>query len=223
MVTGASRGIGLATARAFHALGDTVIAASEHPSKRCDLTYDVTGVIATRFAFRRIFDEHGRLDVLIANAGILTSGRLGMISNDDISRTVGVNLVGVLHHVQEAARLMRRGNKSIVIVGSIMGSRGHAGLTVYSATKAGVAGLARAAANELAPLGIRVNVVAPGYIDTDMTRAIPPALDAKYRESIPLGRIGQPEDVANVITWLASDQASYVTGQVIGVDGGMVV
>jgi 3-oxoacyl-[acyl-carrier protein] reductase len=175
-------------------------------------------------AYQSVFRRFKRLDVLVNNAGVLADALLGMISPADAERVVATNLFGSIYHLQAASRLMRRGRSgSIVNMASIVGLTGNAGQAVYSSSKAAVVGLTRSAAKELAPLGIRVNAVAPGFIDTDMTRALPEDVFAERVASVKMGRAGRPEDVAGTVLYLASDLSSYVTGQVIGVDGGMLI
>lgn len=179
---------------------------------------------AVKQAYTRIFATYGQLDVLVNNAGILEDALLGMISEASIQDTFDVNSIAPIRNMQIAARLMRRGGSgSIINISSIMGVRGNAGEVVYAASKAAVIGMTKAAAKELAPIGIRVNAIAPGFIDTDLTRSIPRAAFDQRLASIGMGRIGRPEDVASLALFLASDAAGYITGQVIGVDGAMVV
>jgi 3-oxoacyl-[acyl-carrier protein] reductase len=174
--------------------------------------------------FREVFERFHRLDVAVANAGVLRQDRLGMIAQNDIAETFGVNLVGCLNTVQGASRLMARAKRgSIVVLSSIVGTNGNTGQTAYAASKAGIIGLMRSAAKEMAPLGIRVNAVAPGMIDTDMLRSLSPQWLEERLKGIGMGRFGSPEEVAEVIAFLASDRAAYMTGQVLGVDGGLVL
>lgn len=239
LVTGSTRGIGWATAKALAAHGATVLINGRSDATMLDARVTelrATGATASGYLadaadpdaiaalYRQLFKEHRRLDVLVNNAGVLEEGMLGMIPRDAVDRGLAVNLAGPLHHVQTAARLMRRGGGgAIVNITSIMGTRGAPGLAVYAASKAGLVGLTLAAAKELAPDNIRVNAVAPGFIDTDMARALPAELFAERLASVRTGRIGTPEDVAHAVLFLASDLSSYVTGQVLGVDGGMTV
>jgi 3-oxoacyl-[acyl-carrier protein] reductase len=162
--------------------------------------------------------------VLVNNAGILQDALLGMIPDAMIRQTIDVNTVGPIYHVQEASRLMARNKSgSIINVTSIIGRFGNEGQAVYGASKAALIGLTLSAAKELARHNIRVNAVAPGFINTDMVKQLTEQKYGERMKSIKMGRIGEPEDVANAILFLASDLSSYVTGQVLGVDGGMLI
>jgi 3-oxoacyl-[acyl-carrier protein] reductase len=239
LVTGATRGIGYATAGVLARDGMTVVlcgrvaseAASsaerlreEHGGEALGLECDVRDPAAITAMFREIFERFHRLDVAVANAGVLRQDRLGMISAADMAETFNVNLVGALNTVQGAARLMMRAKRgSIVLVSSIVGTNGNAGQTAYAASKAGILGIMRSAAKELAPVGIRVNAIAPGMIETDMLRSLSQHwLDERLAE-IGIGRFGEAAEVAEAIGFLASDRASYITGQVLGVDGGLIL
>lgn len=239
-VTGSTRGIGNAVARALAAQGAAVVVNGkasesavatladelrrEHGTECIGIFADQRDPEAISWAYRQIFATYGRLDVLVNNAGILEDALLGMIPESTIIETFATNTLAVLRNMQAAARLMRRrGAGSIINIASIIGVMGNAGEAVYGGSKAAVIGMTKSAAKELAPLGLRVNAIAPGFIDTDLTRAMPPARFAERLASVGMGRIGRPEDVAKVALFLASDLSSYVTGQVIGVDGSMVI
>jgi 3-oxoacyl-[acyl-carrier protein] reductase len=170
------------------------------------------------------FSKHRRLDVWVNNAGVLVDGLIGMVPPKDIDQTLGTNLAGVIHGTQAALRVMSRGQSgSIINMTSIIGRFGNVGQLVYGASKAGVIGATLSAAKELAPKGIRVNAIAPGFIRTDMVAALPPEKFKERVASIRMGRIGEPEDIADTALFLASDLSRYITGQVIGVDGGMAI
>jgi 3-oxoacyl-[acyl-carrier protein] reductase len=239
-VTGSTRGIGNAIARAFAADGAAVVVNGRQSADAvAELADELSGTAGTNCigifadqrdpeaiqqAYRRIFSTYGRLDVLVNNAGILDDALLGMIANSSIADTFEVNALAVIRNMQAASRLMRRtGSGSIINISSIMGINGNPGEVVYGSSKAAVIGMTKSAAKELASVGIRVNAIAPGFIDTDLTRSMPRDKFEERLASVGMGRIGQPQDVANVALFLASDMSAYVTGQVIGVDGSMVV
>ncbi len=238
-VTGASRGIGRQAAMMLAAAGadlalaardqEALISLKEHieatyGSQILTLVYDIQDEQATKEAFRQIKKQFGHLDGLINNAGILESRLLGMIDQASMQHTLSINLAASIIHLQYAARLMKsQRSGSIVNLSSIMGTQGSEGQVLYSASKAGIIGATRSAAKELAPYGIRVNAIAPGFIRTDLATVLP---EEKYNErldSIKMGRIGEPEEVAGTVLFLCSELSTYVTGQIIGVDGGMVI
>lgn len=238
-VTGSTRGIGWATARLLARHGATIVlngrSGAHLEARVAELSHefdvpasglpgDVSDPATVRGWYQSIFKVHKRLDILVNNAGVLEDALIGMISDDLVTRTFSINTLGAIHNLQAAARLMaRHGGGSIINVSSIIGVRGNEGQAVYGASKAAIIGLTLSAAKELAAKNIRVNAVAPGFIDTDMTRALPKEKFEERMRGIKMGRIGTPEDVANAILFLASDMSTYVTGQVLGVDGGMLV
>jgi 3-oxoacyl-[acyl-carrier protein] reductase len=240
LITGSTRGIGWATAEHLAERGATVILNGDRSRDQLEergaelrerfggdhaaMAFDVADPEQVAGSVREIFGRFKRLDVLVNNAGILDDGLLGMIGQESASRTFGVNALGVLNTMQAAARLLARAEGgAIVNVASIIGVVGNSGQVAYGGSKAAVIGMTRSAAKELAPAGVRVNAVAPGFIDTEMVRHLPDGVFEQRVASVPLGRIGSPNEVAKAIGWLASEEASYVTGQVLGVDGGMVI
>ena len=240
VITGGARGIGLAVARLLASHGaDLVIGArsdqqraddvaaqiqAEFGVKVCAVVGDVSQSSAAEALARRAFEVGRRIDIWVNNAGILQDGLIGMVPERDVDKVIDVNLKGVIHGVQASARVMRRtGGGSIINISSIIGRVGNTGQLVYGAAKAGVIGATLSAAKELAPLGIRVNAIAPGFISTDMTAQLPPEKIAERLAGIGMGRAGTAEDVADAALFLASDLSKYITGQVIGVDGGMLV
>lgn len=233
LVTGGTRGIGLATARALVEAGATVVLTGRDEARAKEaaasvgasgLALDVTDAKAVSSLVRGVAKEHGKLDVVVANAGIMEDALLGMIREELVDTTLSTNVAGTLHTVQAAARaMMRKKSGSIVVLASIVGEYGSAGQTVYAASKAAVANIARSAAKELGRSGIRVNAVAPGVIETDLTASLSEDAKAENAGKTPLGRLGRPEEVANAIRFLVSDEASFITGQVLGIDGGLVL
>lgn len=240
VVTGAARGIGFATAQAFAQAGARVVLmgrsvdALEQACERIHAVHetaqmqviacDVADPHSVRDAFQAVFRTHKKLHALVANAGVLDDGLIGMVTQKQVENTFRVNTFGALYCAQYASRLIARsGGGSIINVSSIIGRTGNVGQTVYGGSKAAVIGITQSLAKELAPQAIRVNAIAPGFIDTDMARSIGPEKFAERVASVKMGRIGTPAEVASVALFLASDMASYVTGQVIGVDGGMLI
>ncbi len=238
LVTGASRGIGRAIAVALARGGARVAlnyAGNEAAAKealelvrkagaeRAQLhRFDVADPAACAQAVDAIVKEMGSLDILVNNAGIAIDQLVMRVKDEDWGRQLGVNLTGAFNLIRAVTRpMMKARGGAIVNLTSVVGEMGNAGQAAYATTKAGLIGLTKSVARELASRNVRVNAVAPGYIDTDMTAGLPEAAKTKMTEMIPLARLGSAEDVANAVAWLASDQASYVTGEVLRVNGGM--
>ncbi len=238
-VTGSTRGIGRAIALRLAEAGSHVVLAGRNKEKLDALreeirqttctnpfvaAYDVCNFDEIKSAFVNFNKQSKQLDILVNNAGILESALLSMITPQMLRKTLQTNSESALFHMQYAARFMgRKQAGSIINISSIMGRLGEVGQAAYAASKAAVIGASLASAKELAPQNIRVNVLAPGFINTDMAHDIS---ECKFKErlsSIKMGRIGEPEEVADCALFLASELSRYVTGQIIGVDGGMVV
>lgn len=226
LITGGNRGIGLATARAFADLGDKVAVTTrggDVPDHRLlAVPGDMTEPDSVTAAVSAASDAHGPIEVLVANAGITRDTLLLRMSEDDWSQVIDTNLSGAFRVVKRVARdMLRQRRGRIVLVSSVVGLSGSAGQVNYAASKSGLVGLARSVARELGSRGITANVVAPGFVETDMTSSLDADTRATYLEQVPLGRFADADEVAKVIRWVASEDAAYVTGAVIPVDGGL--
>ncbi len=225
LVTGGNRGIGLATAKAFAAAGDNVsitYRSGEAPSEFHAIRADVTSTAEVDNAFQSAEEKFGPVEVLVANAGMTRDGLVLRMSDADFTDVLDANLVGAFRCARRAAKSMLRLKRGrLIFVGSVVGLSGSAGQTNYAATKAGLIGMARSLARELGSRSITANVVAPGFVDTDMTSELTGARRAEILTSIPLGRYADPDEIAGIIRFLASDAACYITGAVIPVDGGL--
>ena len=236
LVTGSSRGIGFATARRLAEEGAFVYANARSPKcidELCEqitadlpgtvkpLYFDVCDEVASKQAVMTIKKESGRLDVLVNNAGIMKDALIGMIPKSLMQDIYETNVFGVMNMIQLSTKLMtRQKSGSIINVSSIVGLEGNPGQLVYSASKGAVAAMTKTASKELSPKGIRVNAVAPGMINTDMFRSIGKEKMDELAAGIRMGRLGTPEEVADVILFLASDLSRYITGEIIGINGG---
>ena len=225
LVTGGNRGIGLAIAQAFAAQGDRV-AVTHRGSGPADgvfgVTCDVTDPDAVDAAFTTVENELGPVEVLVANAGITDDTLLMRMSEEQFSRVIETNLTGAWRCARRAATKMVRGRFGrMIFVSSVVGLYGGPGQVNYAASKAGLVGMARSITRELGTRNITANVVAPGFIETDMTAELTEARRTEIIKAIPAGRMATSEEVAAVVTWLASDGAAYVNGAVIPVDGGL--
>ena len=225
LVTGGNRGIGRAIAEAFKAAGDQVAItyrSGEPPEGFLAVQCDVTDVAAVDAAFAEIEEKQGPVEVLVANAGITKDTLVLRMSDDEWSSVIDTNLTGSFRVAKRAAKGMlrlRRGR--IVFISSVVGLLGSAGQVNYAASKSGLVGMARSLARELGSRSITANVVAPGFVETEMTEVLPEEKKAEYKAQIPLGRYATSDEVASTVVWLASDGAAYVTGAVIPVDGGL--
>jgi 3-oxoacyl-[acyl-carrier protein] reductase len=238
LVTGASRGIGREIALGFGRGGATVAvndipSQAEHAREACarieqvggkafPIEFDVANPAACTEAVEKIAKEQGGLHVLVHNAGIARDALIIRMKDEDLEKTLDVNLKAAFYLARATAKVMMKQREgSMVMLSSVVGEMGNAGQSVYSATKAGLIGLTKSLARELAGRNVRVNAVGPGFIDTVMTQNIPEENRRRMLEQIPLGRMGQAEEIANAVCFLASSYASYITGEVLRVNGGM--
>lgn len=235
LVTGASRGIGRAISVLLAARGATVVAAArgDHARETVDAitaaggraeaaSLDVTDRAAVEALMADVLERHGRLDVLVCNAGITRDQLMLRMKREDWDQVIATNLTAAFTCAQAALKpMLRQRAGRIIAIGSVVGQAGNAGQANYAASKAGLIGFAKALAKEIAPRQVTVNVVAPGLIDTDMTRALTDRMQGDWTAQIPLGRVGTPDDVATAVCFLASDEAAYITGHVLAVNGGM--
>ncbi len=239
VVTGASRGIGRAIAMELAKQGAFVIInynGSEASAKEvlkaiqsengqgAIYQCNVSDYQSCDTFFKEVIKTYGRVDVLVNNAGITRDGLIMRMSEEDFDQVMDTNLKGTFHCIKFVTRqMMKQRSGRIINISSVSGVLGNAGQANYSASKAGVIGLTKATAREIASRGITVNAIAPGFIETEMTKVLSDEVKAAAVKQIPLGAFGQVEDIANMVTYLASDKAKYITGQVIHVDGGMAI
>ncbi|HIY64763.1 MAG TPA: beta-ketoacyl-ACP reductase [Candidatus Agrococcus pullicola] len=225
LVTGGNRGIGRAIAESFAEAGHSVAVTArsgEGPEGTLTVRADVTDSASVDAAFSEIEEKLGPVEVVVANAGITRDTLLMRMSEEDFSDVLETNLTGAFRVVKRANKGMLRGKFGrIVLISSVVGQIGGAGQVNYAASKAGLVGMARSITRELGARGITANVVAPGFIETDMTAALPEEQQQQYKSQIPAGRFASPEEVADVVRWVASDEAAYISGAIIPVDGGL--
>jgi 3-oxoacyl-[acyl-carrier protein] reductase len=238
LITGAAQGIGLATAKKFAQEGAVVVVCDIHAEAvnaavlQCQAlgaqveghAMDVTQRDQVDAVVAAVLARHGRIDVLVNNAGITQDARLQNMTQEQFDRVIDVNLRGVFHCAQAVANTMvAQGSGVILNASSVVGIYGNFGQTNYAASKFGVIGFTKTWSRELGPKGVRVNAVAPGFIATPILNTIPEKVIAEMAQRVPLRRLGQPEEIANVYAFLASDEASYINGEVIEVSGGMTL
>jgi NAD(P)-dependent dehydrogenase (short-subunit alcohol dehydrogenase family) len=225
LVTGGNRGIGLAIARAFAAQGDRVAVThrgKEPPEGLFGVVCDITDPAAVDAAFTAVEAELGPVEVLVANAGVTDDTLLLRMTDDQFTRVVDTNLAGTFRVAKRASGKMLRAKWGrMIFISSVVGLFGSPGQVNYAASKAGLIGMARSITRELGSRNITANVVAPGYVETDMTAALPDDRKAEYRKAIPAGRFATTDEIAGVVTWLAGDASGYISGAVIPVDGGL--
>lgn len=239
LVTGASRGIGAQIAKSLAECGAAVIINYNGSADKAQAVADeihsaggmaeiypcnVADFAACGEMIQAIVKKHGRLDILVNNAGITKDGLLMKMSEEEFDQVISVNLKGAFQTIRHASRyLLKQRSGKIINISSVSGILGNAGQANYASSKAGMIGLTKSVARELASRGITVNAIAPGMIATDMTDAMTQEAREKMTEAIPLGRMGTPEDIANMAVFLASPKSDYITGQVFAVDGGMAI
>jgi len=225
LVTGGNRGIGRSIAEAFVAAGHAVAVTArsgEGPAGALTVRADVTDGASLDAAFSEVEAKLGPVTILVANAGITRDTLLLRMSDEEFESVVDTNLGGAFRVVKRAAKgMIKARHGRVILISSVVGLLGSAGQINYAASKSGLIGIARSVTRELGSRGITANVVAPGFIETDMTAELSDELQAQYRSQIPAGRFATPEEVAKVVLWLASDDAAYISGAVIPVDGGL--
>jgi 3-oxoacyl-[acyl-carrier protein] reductase len=228
LVTGASKGIGRAIAQSLAEAGATVVVGYRTGSEDAEaLAAEIGGRaiqadVSNVDEAKRLVEEAGDVDILVNNAGVTRDGLIARMPDDDWRTVLETNLSSVFYTCRAVARpMMKRRAGAIVNVSSIVGVHGNPGQTNYSASKAGIIGFTKALARELGPRGVRANVVAPGYVKTQLTNVLPEGLQQAMLDNTPLGRLGDPEDVAGAVRFLCSDEAAFITGEVLLVDGGL--
>lgn len=240
IVTGSTRGIGWAIARVFAQHGCSIVLngrrdetalshrleelKTEFPREHSAYLCDVADINSVKNFYLQVLNKYKKIDVLVNNAGIMEDSLIGTITQSLIDKIYAVNVKGVINNLQYASKLMlRKKSGSIINLTSIIGTNGNTGQVVYGSSKSAVIGITLSASKELAPSGIRVNAIAPGFIETEMIKNVPKEKYDSIVNNIKMGRIGQPTDIANSALFFASDLSAYVTGQILGVDGGMLI
>ncbi len=239
LVTGAAKGIGRAIALALAADGATVIVNYNGSKERAEQTVEeikalgaaaaayqcnVADTKAADTMIKELIGIYGRLDILVNNAGITRDNLIMKMTEEDFDAVISANLKGCFNTIKAVSRqMLKQRSGRIINITSVSGILGNAGQANYAASKAGIIGLTKTMARELASRGITVNAVAPGFVDTDMTRMLSDSIKDAVTAQIPLGHFGKPEDIASMVAYLASEKASYITGQIISVDGGMAI
>lgn len=225
LVTGGNRGIGLSIARKFQEAGDTVVVTSRSGEPISGLHVvkcDVSNSESVEAAFDEIEQKYGQVEVAIANAGITRDGLIMRMSDDDIEDVINTNLYGAIRVARRASKTMMKARKGrLIFISSVVGLMGSAGQVNYAASKSGLVGAARSLARELGSRGVTANVIAPGFVDTDMTAELTEERKKEIVGNVPLGRYASPEEIADVVKFIASQEAGYITGAVIPVDGGL--
>jgi 3-oxoacyl-[acyl-carrier protein] reductase len=225
LITGGNRGIGRAIAEEFIAAGHRVavtVRSGSGPEGSLSVKADVTDAASIDAAFKEVEEKLGPVEVLVANAGITRDTLLMRMSDEEFEEVINTNLTGVFRVLKRATMGMIKGKFGrVIFIGSVVGLLGSAGQVNYSAAKSALVGMARSITRELGGRGITANVIAPGFIDTDMTAELPEEQQADYKRRIPAGRFAAPSEVAKAVAWIASDDAAYISGAVIPVDGGL--
>ncbi|MEY3128843.1 MAG: hypothetical protein RL405_163 [Actinomycetota bacterium] len=225
LVTGGNRGIGRAIAEEFVRQGHRVavtVRSGEGPAGTLSVVADVTDSASLDAAFAEVEEKLGAVEILVANAGITRDTLLMRMTDEDFEAVANTNLNGVFRVVRRASLgMIKKKFGRIILIGSVVGLLGSAGQVNYSSTKSALVGMARSITREIGSRNITANVVAPGFIDTDMTAALAEEQQAEYKKRIPAGRFASPQEVARVVAWIASDDAAYISGAVIPVDGGL--